>query len=196
MHEDDADVTLNVCLGRVNPTRFAHHLVTRVCVGLHLQEFSGATLTFCGLVTDANHRKMQYTYSHEKALFGSADAVDSNLPTTQGRAVLHLGRQRHGAAAQTYRMSLLPMSSPWLNPRFQDAGADDIASGERVNFILWSVSEKYRSSEVASLQLRLQGSTDVPGLSEPPAAKLIRGSSGQNARHLTGPWPGTEPLIT
>ncbi|CAE7564771.1 ICU11 [Symbiodinium sp. CCMP2592] len=98
MHEDDADVTLNVCLGR---------------------EFSGATLTFCGLVADANHRKMQYTYSHEK-----------------GRAVLHLGRQRHGA--------------------------DDIASGERVNFILWSVSEKYRSSEAYQNHRLRSSSADPP----------------------------------
>ncbi|CAE7869748.1 ICU11 [Symbiodinium microadriaticum] len=98
MHEDDADVTLNVCLGR---------------------EFAGATLTFCGLVTDANHRKMQYTYSHEK-----------------GRAVLHLGRQRHGA--------------------------DDIESGERVNFILWSVSEKYRSSEAYQNHRLRSSSADPP----------------------------------
>ncbi len=30
------------------------------------QEFTGATLSFCGLVTDEKHRKMQHTYIHEK----------------------------------------------------------------------------------------------------------------------------------
>jgi len=39
----------------------------------------------------------------------------------KGRAVIHLGRHRHGA--------------------------DDITKGERVNFILWSLNSKYRSSD-------------------------------------------------
>ncbi|CAE7777414.1 ICU11, partial [Symbiodinium pilosum] len=99
------------------------HFVWDMCGDLHSSngfdaEFSGATLSFCGLVTDANHRKMQYTYSHEK-----------------GRAVIHLGRQRHGA--------------------------DDIESGERINFILWSVSAKYRASE-AYQDHRLRSSAADP----------------------------------
>eukprot|EP00928_Gymnodinium_smaydae_P045724 TRINITY_DN30439_c0_g1_i1.p1 TRINITY_DN30439_c0_g1~~TRINITY_DN30439_c0_g1_i1.p1 ORF type:complete len:539 (+),score=120.04 TRINITY_DN30439_c0_g1_i1:116-1618(+) len=83
MHEDDSDVTLNVCLGK---------------------EFEAATLSFCGLSADIDHRKLKHTYAHRK-----------------GRAVVHLGRHRHGA--------------------------DDIKSGERVNFILWSTSKQYRDSE-------------------------------------------------
>lgn len=83
MHEDDSDVTLNVCLGK---------------------EFSAATLSFCGLAADEDHRKLKHTYSHKK-----------------GRAVIHRGRHRHGA--------------------------DNIDSGERVNFILWSTSRRYRASE-------------------------------------------------
>lgn len=83
MHEDDSDVTLNVCLGKV---------------------FRGATLSFCGMAAESNHRKLQYTYKHE-----------------QGRAVVHVGHHRHGA--------------------------DNIESGERVNFILWSTSDAYRASE-------------------------------------------------
>ncbi|CAK9113543.1 unnamed protein product [Durusdinium trenchii] len=98
MHEDDSDVTLNACLGK---------------------DFEGATLSFCGLVTDDNHRKMQYTYKHEK-----------------GRAVIHLGRHRHGA--------------------------DNIQSGERVNFILWSVSETYRNSEAYRLHRLRSSHAETP----------------------------------
>merc|ERR550532_96619 len=56
MHEDDSDVTLNVCLGK---------------------EFSAATLSFCGLACEDDHRKLKYTYAHAK-----------------GRAVIHRGRHR------------------------------------------------------------------------------------------------------
>mmetsp|Transcript_53577 Transcript_53577/g.138569 ORF Transcript_53577/g.138569 Transcript_53577/m.138569 type:complete len:369 (+) Transcript_53577:191-1297(+) len=98
MHEDDADVTLNVCLGK---------------------EFEAATLSFCGLAADDNHRKFAHTYSHEK-----------------GRAVIHLGRHRHGA--------------------------DDIASGERVNFILWSTSSAYRASEAYLRHRRHSATAEQP----------------------------------
>mmetsp|Transcript_9731 Transcript_9731/g.27222 ORF Transcript_9731/g.27222 Transcript_9731/m.27222 type:complete len:455 (-) Transcript_9731:166-1530(-) len=94
MHEDDSDVTLNVCLGK---------------------EFEGATLSFCGLACDDDHRKLKHTYQHRR-----------------GRAVIHVGRQRHGA--------------------------DNIASGERVNFILWSTSRRYRSSEAYQRQ-RMRSTT-------------------------------------
>jgi len=98
MHEDDADVTLNVCLGK---------------------EFEAATLSFCGLAADLDHRKLKHTYLHEK-----------------GRAVVHLGRHRHGA--------------------------DNIASGERVNFILWSTSGKYRDSEAYRLHRMRSTSAESP----------------------------------
>ncbi|CAD7937837.1 unnamed protein product [Amoebophrya sp. A25] len=81
MHEDDSDVTLNVCLGK---------------------KFSGATLSFCHNIDDPQHRKEGFVYTHQK-----------------GHAVLHLGRQRHGA--------------------------DNIDSGERINFLLWSLNAKYRT---------------------------------------------------
>lgn len=98
MHEDDADVTLNVCLGK---------------------DFEAATLSFCGLAADLNHRKLRHTYQHEK-----------------GRAVVHLGRHRHGA--------------------------DNIASGERVNFILWSTSSKYRGSEAYRRHRVRSASAEAP----------------------------------
>lgn len=59
MHTDDSDVTFNVCLG---------------------EDFSGATLSFCGMFGAEDHRKFLHTYHHDV-----------------GRAVLHLGSHRHGA---------------------------------------------------------------------------------------------------
>lgn len=59
MHIDDSDVTFNVCLG---------------------DNFTGATLTFCGLFGAPDHRHYNHTYHHKV-----------------GRAVLHLGARRHGA---------------------------------------------------------------------------------------------------
>jgi hypothetical protein len=60
MHTDDSDVTFNVCLGR---------------------QFSGAELSFCGHIREADHRLHRKSYQH-----------------VQGWAVMHLGSQRHGAA--------------------------------------------------------------------------------------------------
>lgn len=59
MHTDDSDVTFNLCLGR---------------------EFSGAGLSFCGVMGQPDHRKHSFTYKHDL-----------------GRCCWHLGRQRHGA---------------------------------------------------------------------------------------------------
>lgn len=83
MHTDDSDVTFNICLGR---------------------EFTGAGLTFCGKVGEANHRRFNHTYAHER-----------------GRAVVHLGTQRHGA--------------------------DDIQTGERNNLIVWNHNHAWRNSD-------------------------------------------------
>lgn len=82
MHTDSSDITLNVCLGR---------------------DFAGATLTFCGVKGNHDHRNLKHVYRHQI-----------------GRGVIHLGRQRHGA--------------------------DDLYSGERLNFILWNNSSSWRSS--------------------------------------------------
>eukprot|EP00759_Apiculatamorpha_spiralis_P008790 PhF_6_TR15660/c0_g1_i1/m.24335 len=82
MHTDQSDVTFNVCLGR---------------------DFTGSTLTFCGLLGSRQHRKFRTSYSH--------------VPT---RCVFHLGRHRHGA--------------------------DDIATGERVNLVIWNENLPFQSS--------------------------------------------------
>mmetsp|Transcript_854 Transcript_854/g.1822 ORF Transcript_854/g.1822 Transcript_854/m.1822 type:complete len:526 (+) Transcript_854:45-1622(+) len=76
-------------------------VTVNICLGL---QFEGAGLQFCGLMGAPAHRKHSYTYHHVK-----------------GRAVFHLGRQRHGA--------------------------DDITSGERLNLILWNHSSTYRQSK-------------------------------------------------
>ena len=79
MHTDDADITFNVCLGH---------------------QFTGATLSFCGMIGTATHRKLSHTYNHEV-----------------GRAVLHLGSRRHGAddIAEGERVNLIVWShnSKW-----------------------------------------------------------------------------------
>jgi hypothetical protein len=70
-----------------------------VCLG---REFTGGELVFCGEIGAPNHRRHQLSYVHAK-----------------GSCVVHLGRQRHGAA--------------------------NIDTGERVNLIMWNRSLPYRS---------------------------------------------------
>jgi hypothetical protein len=57
---DDSDVTFNVCLGK--------------------EGFTGAGLSFCGVLGGPAHRKLSLVYKH-----------------VRGRCVVHLGAQRHGA---------------------------------------------------------------------------------------------------
>lgn len=60
MHVDDSDVSFNVCLGE--------------------EGFSGASLAFCGIFGEPNHRHLSHVYEHQV-----------------GRAILHLGTRRHGS---------------------------------------------------------------------------------------------------
>lgn len=71
-----------------------------VCLG---REFEASGLTFCGSLGAADHRLVSHKYKHQR-----------------GRALLHLGRRRHGA--------------------------DDIASGHRVNLIMWNWNSAYRQT--------------------------------------------------
>ena len=66
-----------------------------ICLGK--PGFTAAGLTFCGVMGAADHRRFQMNYRHQI-----------------GRAIVHLGQQRHGA--------------------------DDIAEGTRVNLIMWNKS--------------------------------------------------------
>lgn len=78
----------------------ASEVTLNVCLG---RQFSGAGLRFCGRFGSADHRRMATTCVH-----------------VPGRALLHLGRQRHGA--------------------------DDITGGERLNLILWARSSAFRGA--------------------------------------------------
>ena len=71
-----------------------------VCLG---REFVASGLTFCGDMGAVNHRQASLQYQHRL-----------------GRAVMHLGRRRHGA--------------------------DDISEGHRLNLIMWNYNSGYRAS--------------------------------------------------
>jgi len=73
-----------------------------VCLGK--AGFEAAGLTFCGDMGAPDHRHVSHRYSHSR-----------------GRAVMHLGRRRHGA--------------------------DDITKGHRMNLIMWNWNHAYRASE-------------------------------------------------
>jgi len=83
MHTDDSEVTINL--------------------NLH-DNFSGASLNFCGVQGNLDLRTHKLSYHHKK-----------------GRAVIHAGTHRHGAA--------------------------DITTGERHNLIFWCMSSNYRKGE-------------------------------------------------
>jgi len=72
-----------------------------LCLGKH---FEGAELSFCGHIGQSDHRHFRKSYQHRK-----------------GRAIIHLGQQRHGAG--------------------------NIATGERVNLIVWNRAFDWRSSK-------------------------------------------------
>ena len=85
-----------------------------------LDDFTGAGLAFCGRYVDPTHRKHTRTYQHIKVpcmCGGTPCTLDAWLMQlrvgvgSQGRAVIHSGKHRHGA----------------LN----------IKSGRRSNLIVW-----------------------------------------------------------
>ena len=79
----------------------ASEVTLNVCLGK--ESFSASGLRFCGDFGSSDHRRSRATVEH-----------------TIGTAVLHLGRQRHGA--------------------------DEIQSGERVNLIVWARSSAFRAA--------------------------------------------------
>lgn len=83
----------------------ASEVTLNVCLG---RDFAGSGLVFCGQAGRVDHRKHRHIYSHQK-----------------GKAVIHLGRQRHGA--------------------------DKISSGERMNLIMWARSSTFRCAAVNGL---------------------------------------------
>ena len=87
-----------------------------ICLG---REFTGAKLNFCGRFGTTQHRQHMNSYSHIK-----------------GGCVVHLGKQRHGAA--------------------------NIESGERVNLIIWNRSLMYRTLSKSSALVRLYPKEESP----------------------------------
>lgn len=77
----------------------ASEATLNICLGR--DNFTSGGLRFCGRFGDADHRRAGALVSHAK-----------------GRAILHLGRHRHGA--------------------------DNIESGERMNLIMWARNSAYR----------------------------------------------------
>eukprot|EP00978_Attheya_sp_CCMP212_P027142 scaffold90499_cov53-Attheya_sp.AAC.2 len=80
----------------------ASEATLNVCLGR--DEFTSGGLRFCGKYGDRNHRSAQQLLQTH----------------TRGRAILHLGRHRHGA--------------------------DDISAGERMNLIVWARNSAYRGA--------------------------------------------------
>ena len=72
-----------------------------ICLG---REFTGAALEFCGKFGTTSHRQHKYTHHH-----------------VIGSAVVHSGRQRHGAQS--------------------------ILTGKRANLVIWNKSLAFRSLE-------------------------------------------------
>jgi hypothetical protein len=79
----------------------ASEATLNVCLGR--DDFTSGGLRFCGHYGNADHRLTQLVHSH-----------------TKGRAILHLGRHRHGA--------------------------DNIESGERINLIVWARNSAFRGA--------------------------------------------------
>jgi hypothetical protein len=99
----------------------ASEATLNVCLGR--DNFTSGGLRFCGRYGDSNHRASSLVYSH-----------------TKGRAVLHLGRHRHGA--------------------------DDICMGERMNLIIWARNSAYRGA-AAFGHVPVDGSPHEKAIGEP-----------------------------
>ena len=116
----------------------ASEVTLNVCLGR--DNFKGGDLLFCGMADLSNHRKYQFSYTHVK-----------------GRAVMHLGRHRHGAedilpaSANTSSSSANINSTDTTSNRDRDTTEDestlcDSVDSERLNLIMWLRSSIFRSA--------------------------------------------------
>jgi hypothetical protein len=92
----------------------ASEVTMNVCLGR--DNFQGGDLLFCGMADGNDHRKYQFSYKHVK-----------------GRAVIHLGRHRHGAE------DIIPA-------HYSGSGDDAGVDSERLNLIMWLRSSVFRSA--------------------------------------------------
>lgn len=113
----------------------ASEVTLNVCLGR--DGFQGGDLLFCGLADSAQHRKYQYSLKHIK-----------------GRAVMHLGRHRHGAEdispAVTHgsdaATSGVSVDSHDTTEQKSDAISGHKDHSERLNLIMWMRSSVFRSA--------------------------------------------------
>lgn len=115
----------------------ASEVTLNVCLGR--DNFQGGDLLFCGMADLSDHRKYQFSLKHVK-----------------GRAVMHLGRHRHGAE------DILPASSDStatsMPPTHNNGSTNSTSTGivtdadcasidsERLNLIMWLRSSIFRSA--------------------------------------------------
>mmetsp|Transcript_7914 Transcript_7914/g.16053 ORF Transcript_7914/g.16053 Transcript_7914/m.16053 type:complete len:624 (+) Transcript_7914:40-1911(+) len=123
-------------------------VTVNVCLGK--EGFRGGGLRFCGLAGSADYRRLQYTLQH-----------------VIGRAVVHLGRHRHGAddllpSSPQIPTDFCPSTSTSTNTNVSTDHAigsivavttDDpstthtlTASNERINLIMWLRSSQFRAA--------------------------------------------------
>lgn len=86
---------------------------------------------FCGHYGAENHRRQQLSYKHEK-----------------GRAVIHLGRHRHGASSVTQFVHPQETVDPSDTDQHSNLSSSQIdqKSQERLNLIMWMRSSSFRAS--------------------------------------------------
>lgn len=121
-------------------------VTVNVCLG---KEFKAAGLTFCGDVGAPDHRQESKRYAH-----------------TRGRAVMHLGRRRHGA--------------------------DDITEGHRLNLVMWNYNDAFRESDAHRKRsfFRESGppSKICVSYTHDRDYEAVRGQARPDARFATTAW--------
>ena len=154
-----------------------HHDSSEVTVNICLgkEGFQGGGLRFCGLAGDSDYRKLQYTLQH-----------------VIGRAVVHLGRHRHGAddllppsvnvttanncppaiggdstsaPAIASNSSIITTSSS--SSTATSSSTNSITTSERLNLIMWLRSSAFRAA-AAYGHINPDGFPRVPESSSSP----------------------------
>lgn len=112
----------------------ASEVTMNVCLGR--ENFRGGDLLFCGMADEGAHRRYQYSHKH-----------------VRGRAVMHLGRHRHGAEdilpAQQVSASAGPgdvAGTDEGSSEGSNAGGAGVVNSERLNLIMWLRSSVFRSA--------------------------------------------------
>jgi hypothetical protein len=100
-----------------------------VNVSLGRDGFNGGDLCFCGDSGKRDHRKYRYSYRHVK-----------------GRAVMHLGRMRHGAEDVVAKHKPVDKIDEDAIPTTAAQADSEESESERLNLIIWLRSSVFRSA--------------------------------------------------